>query len=398
MLNAIIDLRSPSMTITFYTNFINHHQVAIADELYSLIGKNYTFIAMEPIPETFVKNGYPDYSDRPYLLKAYESDDNRKKAKELALSSDIVIQGAVSNEYILPRIKMSRITFRYSERWFKKGYKSLFCPRSLYNYFANHTRFRNKPLYMLCASAYTASDVAKVFAYPNKCYKWGYFPPTQQMPIEELITAKRSSKTRILWVARFIKLKHPEMLVKLARRLKDKGYAFEINMVGNGEMHNEIDQMVKELGVEDCVHLLGQFPNSQIHQLMREHHIFCFTSDRNEGWGAVLNEAMSNGCCPVAADMIGATQFLIKHKENGLTFESENDEAFISNIEYLINNPDICEQMSKNAYYTIQKEWSPQIAANRLLELCKALLNNEKYIQDSGPCSIAVAHHRDTIN
>lgn len=377
------------MTITFYTNFINHHQVTIADELFSIIGGGYTFVAMEPIPESFVKNGYPDYSDKPYLLKAYKSDDNQKKAKELALSSDIVIQGAAPDEYIMPRIKMGRITFRYSERWFKKNYKSLFSPRALYYYFTNHTIFRNKPLYMLCASAYTASDVAKIFAYPNKCYKWGYFPPAHQMPIEELISAKRSSRTKILWVARFIDWKHPEMPINLAKRLKDKGYSFEINMVGNGEMHNEISQMVKDMRVEDCVHLLGQFPNSQIHQLMREHHIFCFTSDRNEGWGAVLNEAMSNGCCPVAADMIGATPFLIEHKKNGLIFESGNKDALFSNVEYLIKNPEVCEELSINAYHTIQKEWSPQIAANRLIGLCKALLDGQDYQQESGPCSKA---------
>lgn len=29
------------MTITFYTNFINHHQVPLADEFYKLIGDGY---------------------------------------------------------------------------------------------------------------------------------------------------------------------------------------------------------------------------------------------------------------------------------------------------------------------------------------------------------------------
>ncbi len=377
------------MTITFYTNFINHHQVSIADELFNTIGNNYTFVATMKIPESFIKNGYTDYSNKPYLLKAYESEDNYKKAQALAISSDIVIIGAASDEYIMPRIKMNKVTIRYSERWFKSNYKSLFSPRALYYYFTHHTIFRNKPLYMLCASAYTANDVAKIFAYPNKCYKWGYFPPVQQLPIEELINKKRTTKTKILWVARFIDWKHPEMPVILAKSLKSKGYSFEINMVGDGEMRNTIKKMIADFDVSDCVHLLGQFPNNEIHCLMREHHIFCFTSDRNEGWGAVLNEAMSNGCCPVAADMIGAVPYLLKHKENGLIFESTNNQSLLSNIEFLINNPNICEQLSINAYHTIQNEWSPQIAANRLLGLCKVLLNSEGNVQISGPCSKA---------
>lgn len=381
------------MKIVFFTNFINHHQVHVADELYQMLGDDYTFVATIPLPESFIKNGYPDYSTRPYLLKAYENEANDIKAKELALTSDIVILGAAPLKYILPRIKQNKITFRYSERWFKKGNSMFLNPKTLYSVFKNHTIFRNKPLYMLCSSAYTPNDVAKVFAYPNKCYKWGYFPETPQLPIEELINRKRSKTIKILWVARFIDWKHPEMPIELARSLKSKGYSFEISMIGNGEMYYEIKKLITNYGVQDCVNLLGQFPNSEIHEQMRAHHIFCFTSDRNEGWGAVLNEAMSNGCCPVAADMIGAAPYLIKHKENGLIFKSKDNKSLLSNIEYLINNPDICEQLSINAYNTIQKEWSPQVAAKRLLELCKALTKNEKYVQDSGPCSIATIYH-----
>lgn len=385
-----------NMTIVFFTNFINHHQVHVADELYNMLGDNYTFVATSPIPESFIKNGYPDYSTRPYLLKAYENETNNNKAKELALTSDIAILGAAQIEYILPRIKQNKITFRNSERWFKKNNRMLFNPIRLYNIIKCHTIFRNKPLYMLCSSAYLPNDVTKVFAYPNKCYKWGYFPATPQLPIEELIKRKRSETVKILWVARFIDWKHPEMPVELAQKLKSKGYSFEINMIGNGEMHNIIHNMITDYRVQDCVHLLGQFPNSEIHDLMKAHHIFCFTSDRNEGWGAVLNEAMSNGCCPVAADMIGAVPYLIKHKENGLIFKSKDNKSLLSNIEYLINNPDICEQLSINAYNTIQEEWSPKVAAKRLLELCNALIKNEKYVQTSGPCSIADIYYPNT--
>ena len=57
------------MKVVFFTNFINHHQVHIADELYNMLGDNYTFVATEAIPQSFKNNGYPDYSDRPYLLK-----------------------------------------------------------------------------------------------------------------------------------------------------------------------------------------------------------------------------------------------------------------------------------------------------------------------------------------
>ena len=53
-------------------------------------------------------------------------------------------------------------------------------------------------------------------------------------------------------------------------------------------------------------------PNAKILQEMRKHEIFLFTSDRNEGWGAVSNESMSNGCMLVGSDGIGSIPFLVK--------------------------------------------------------------------------------------
>ncbi len=44
----------------------------------------------------------------------------------------------------------------------------------------NHSRYRNKNVYMLCASAYTSADFSLVGAYRNKSYKWGYFPEVKE--------------------------------------------------------------------------------------------------------------------------------------------------------------------------------------------------------------------------
>ena len=35
-----------------------------------------------------------------------------------------------------------------------------------------------KNVYLLCSSAYAASDYNHLFCYKNRCFKWGYFPQT----------------------------------------------------------------------------------------------------------------------------------------------------------------------------------------------------------------------------
>lgn len=387
------------MKIVFFTNFINHHQVHVADELYRTLGDDYTFVATTPLPESFIKNGYPDYSTRPYLLKAYENEANDKKARELALTSDIVILGAAPLEYILPRIKQNKITFRYSERWFRKGVGMLLNPKRLYNIFKSHTIFRNKPLYMLCASAFMPNDAAKVFAYPDKCYKWGYFtavPEAIDRETSDFKTSALNTLVRIMWCARFLKLKHPELAVQMASILKAKGYDFQLDMYGSGPEEEPTRQLIQELNVGDIVKMHGALPNEQILQAMRKHHIFLFTSDKNEGWGAVANEAMSNGCVLVGSNEIGSIPFLVKDGENGCVFKSKDAESLTKKVEWLINNPKERERLAANGFRTIKDVWSPQVAAKRLLELCDALIKNEKYVQESGPCSIATIYNPDT--
>ncbi len=58
----------------------------------------------------------------------------------------------------------------------------------------------------------------------------------------------------------------------------------------------DLEKKILELNLSDKVHQLGNLSNSDVIKLMQNHQIFCFTSDRSEGWGAVLGEAMSNAC------------------------------------------------------------------------------------------------------
>ena len=384
------------MKIVFVTNLINHHQVPLADELYAIPGVDYTFVATIPMPDFLKNSGYPDYSDRKYLLNAYESAAKKKEALQLALNADVVIIGSAPEEYVTQRIQAGKLTFRYSERWFKSRPWYLSGPRAWVNYYKDHIRYMNKPLYMLAASAYTANDVYAIGAYKNKVFKWGYFTKVDTNVKVEVpnLGASTLESTSLMWCARFLKWKHPELPVQLAKRLKDDGYKFTLDMYGSGEEFEKNRAMIQELQVQDVVHLRGNLPNDQILQQMQQHDIFLFTSDRNEGWGAVLNEAMSNGCAVVSSNRIGSTPFLIEHGKNGLIFESENLDSFYQQVKNLLDHPDLRKSLSTQAVCTMKEVWSPKNAAKQLLKLVQALQDdNESMIPKSGPCSRVYPYH-----
>ena len=46
------------MTITFISNYINHHQIPFSDALYELLGEDYHFIQTEPMEEERLAMGW----------------------------------------------------------------------------------------------------------------------------------------------------------------------------------------------------------------------------------------------------------------------------------------------------------------------------------------------------
>ncbi len=376
-----------AMKITFYSNFLNHHQTPLCDAMYSKLGDNFTFVSTEKMPESFLKNGYPDCTNYIYNLKSYSDEASYNKAIQLGLDSDIVITGAANDIFIRERIRQNKHTFRYAERFLRTGIQQLLNPRYLRWLLIHHTIYRRKNLYMLSASAYAANDLNLIFAYPGKKFKWGYFTEVKKLNIQKLISEKPVERIELLWIARFIPLKHPELAVKLCYELKNKGYDIHLNMIGTGELVDSMKVLIGKLNLQECIDILPSMPNSEVHNYMRKANIFLFTSDRKEGWGAVLNEAMSNGCAVVASHEIGAAPFLIKHNKNGLIFKSNNLPSLIHQTESLVKNKSFRNELGENAYHTLLNEWSPEKAASNFLRLAKSLLDNRPCIIDSGPCS-----------
>ena len=103
---------------------------------------------------------------------------------------------------------------------------------------------------------------------------------------------------------------------------------------------------------------------------MRESSIFLFTSNRQEGWGAVLNEAMGAGCACVAGDEIGSAPYLIRDGENGFLFKSCNLDDLTKKVRLLLDDVALRKRVSVAAYRTMQDEWSPKAAVTRFLGIC----------------------------
>ena len=392
------------MKLVFISNYISHHQKPFCDAMKQKIGKNFIFMETMPMEKERLDMGWEPIREN-YVFRTYESNESEKKAKKIAVDAEIVILGSASDNYIIPRLKTKKLTFKYAERFYKTGLTLRNLPHAAAGAWLHHGRFQRYPLYMLCASAYTPADAAIFHNYVGRTYKWGYFPEVKRYDVAELMEKKQSaasvgeehSRISILWAGRLIGWKHPEAAVQLAASLKEKGYSFRMSMIGNGEMEIQLHDMIREKGLEDCVEMLGAMPPEEVRWHMEKADIYLFTSDFNEGWGAVLNESMNSGCAVVASHAIGSVPFLIKNGENGLIYENGNQLDLGKQVLRLLEDGAFRKKIAENAYETMINLWNAETAAERFLTLAEKLLKNEN--TDSlfldGPCSKAAILKND---
>lgn len=384
------------MIIVFVSNFMNHHQLPFSVEIQKLVGKdNYWFIATTPIDKERVALGYKDENKlHPFVICSYESDASRQFAFRLLEKADVVLWGQAPYELLQNRLKQGKLTIKISERIFrtKRQWLAVLRPDNWFDFQKEKGRYFNKNLYLLCNGAFVSRDYHQLCGIKQEnAFKWGYFTETIQYKLDELFAEKISQDgVSILWAGRLLPLKHPESMIFLAERLKRDGVTFELNIIGMGEMEKQLQSMIQEKKLNDCVHMLGAMTPRQVRHYMEKANIFLFTSDRMEGWGAVLNEAMNSGCAVIVSHTIGAVPFLIQNRQNGLIFTEKNWKQMYLETKCLIEDPALCEQIGRNAYDTIANIWSAENAARSLYRLCDGLLSGKRVDIQNGPCSQAV--------
>ncbi|MDR0963805.1 MAG: glycosyltransferase [Clostridium sp.] len=352
------------MQVVFVSNYINHHQIPFCDAMFRLLEGSFAFIQTIPMEEDRRRMGWKEES-LPYLVKSYE---DATRCKDLIANANVVLFGYSEEAYIEQRLQDRKPVIRISERLYKEGQWKMISPRGLRKKYIDHIRYRKERVYLLCVGAYVPSDFHLIRAYPNKMFRWGYFPPLRTYQEGTIETSKEKKIPQILWAGRFITLKHPEVPVLCAKYLRELGLSFELLMIGGGELEESIRSMIQNDNLESNITLLGYQEPSAVRDFMEHADIFLCTSNRIEGWGAVISEAMNSGCAVVANYLTGAAPYLIRHGENGFVYKDASPTDLFQIVEKLLRNADLRLAVGKEAYRTISQKWNADYAAACLLE------------------------------
>jgi glycosyltransferase involved in cell wall biosynthesis len=377
------------MKLIFISTVLCHHQVHFSDELYKQLGDDFHFIACRKPLDWRVDLKMEGF-ERPYLLTLSDHNDD-EKIREVFSQADAVIWGS-ANLRIIKRINKKALIFRYSERIDKiELNKRPLLERAIQEFSLKNTKrfLRKRDSFLLSAGYYSSFDFKKRNMPFKAAYEWGYFPvfrENDKSAIDEL--KKSNSKVQIVWSSRMIDWKHPETMIAVAKGLLANGISnFIITMAGNGAEKANLEKAIASDNLGSYFELPGDLPAPDMRSLLDKANIAILTSDRQEGWGVGVNEAMNSRCATIACKEMGSVPYLIKHGKNGFSYDFGHDDDLVKEVVELVNDEAVREKLGDEAYISISG-WKPSIAAERFVAVAKALLQKEKEPSfDDGPMS-----------
>lgn len=102
--------------------------------------------------------------------------------------------------------------------------------------------------------------------------------------------------------------------------------------------------------------------------------MYVLPSDGGEGWGAVVNEAMEEGCAVIATHECGAGATMIRDGQNGLLFRAGDVSALAKGLRRMQDEPEMRQELANDSRATVRQIWGPDVAAERLVAFCQAVL------------------------
>lgn len=147
-------------------------------------------------------------------------------------------------------------------------------------------------------------------------------------------------KLKVLYVGSLSARKNVGVLISAISKLStDEQRRLEVGIIGDGEQQKMLVDMTKDNNfVSPCV-FYGSKPMNEIPSLMEQYDVLVLPS-LHDGWGAVINEALTLGLYAICSDKCGS-KYLLKDTEIGQVFKSNSDEDLKKKILYCLKN--LCE-------------------------------------------------------
>jgi glycosyltransferase involved in cell wall biosynthesis len=166
----------------------------------------------------------------------------------------------------------------------------------------------------------------------------------------------------LLFVGRFIKEKGILELIEACKIIKQNKIRFKLFCLGNGPLLGEIKQLIKDLGLENEILLVGHIPEKETKYYYSNCDILILPSYR-EGFPMAVFQAVAAGK-PVITTKVNDCSDHLREYENCLWVEKNNPNDLAEKIIFLLKDQQLRFTMHQNNKAISQKFTAEKIVQN----------------------------------
>lgn len=155
----------------------------------------------------------------------------------------------------------------------------------------------------------------------------------------------------IISVGELNRNKNHEIIIRALKKLEIENKNIFYTIAGDGELKEYLEEMIRKLGLENKIKLLGH--QDDVKKLLDAADIFCFPSIR-EGLGLAAVEAMACGLPLITSNVQGINDYNTNGK-NGFKCKSNDLDEFVSAINSLVQNEKLRIEFGNNNKIEVKK-------------------------------------------
>lgn len=164
--------------------------------------------------------------------------------------------------------------------------------------------------------------------YRSISKRWEVFPFQYVTETTQRTLPSPSGKVKLLFVGSLIPRKNVSVVMEALKNNSE----IDFTLVGDGPERSKLEKLAQKNGVN--ARFLGTKPMKVVPNIMQQNDVLILPS-LHDGWGAVVNEAMSLGLYVIVSDRCGA-KALIVDDTDGLIFKSKDVSSLKESLKKVI--------------------------------------------------------------
>jgi colanic acid/amylovoran biosynthesis glycosyltransferase len=197
--------------------------------------------------------------------------------------------------------------------------------------------------------------------------------------------------TSIVMVGRLVEKKGIGYGIQAIARVIASGRALSCTIIGTGPLREELERLIRELGIDAHVRMIGSKSHGEVIQVLAQSHILMAPSvtaadGDEEGIPNTLKEAMAMGL-PVIGTVHAGIPELVENGVSGFLVPEHDVTALADRLMYLVDHPETWAAMGRAGRRRIEAEFDTDRLNDELLVLYKGMLETANLRNPDGDTS-----------